>query len=190
MNLFESFAPHNIDSLFVNQNSKAKENILTVYRMPEILLGLSSQGMFNEASYNDAFDYKNADTERDRRIVERVFQKVVDNSVFPIPQVEIEPLEMKKSQEDEVVDTIEISDDKGIEDNEGVINSEVDQQTKDAQAALKGSVGGVQGVLDIQKSFSEGLTSLESAISILTIIFGFTVSEARRLLGEPEKETV
>ena len=75
-NLYESFAPHNIDSLFVNQNSKAKENILSVYRMPEILLGTSSQGMFNQASYNDAFDYKNADTERDRKIVERVFQKV------------------------------------------------------------------------------------------------------------------
>ncbi len=105
-NLYESFAPHNIDSLFVNQNGKAKENILSVYRMPEILLGTSSQGMFNQASYNDAFDYKNADTERDRKIVERVFQKVVDNSVFPIPQIEIVPLEMKTSQVDEVVETI------------------------------------------------------------------------------------
>jgi hypothetical protein len=102
MNLFESFTPQNIDALFVNQNTKAKENILTVYRMPEILLGLSSQGMFNEASYSDAFDYKNADTERNRKMIERVFQKVVDNSIFPVPEVEIVPLEMKKSQHENV----------------------------------------------------------------------------------------
>ncbi len=104
--LFESFSPNNIDSLFVNQNAKAKENILSVYRMPEVLLGTSTKGMFNQASYNDAFDYKNADTERDRKIVERVFQKVVDNSIFPIPQVEIIPLEMKNSQVDETVEVI------------------------------------------------------------------------------------
>lgn len=93
--MIEHLSPTNVDSLFVNQNEKAQNDILKVYTMPEILLGISSQGMFNEASFNDAFNYKNADTEGDRKIIERTFKKVLKNSVFDHESFEIIPLEMK-----------------------------------------------------------------------------------------------
>lgn len=61
----------------------------------------------------------------------------------------------------------------------------VDQSTKDAQSQLKGSVGGVQALLQLQASYSQQLTSYDSAIAILKFIFGFTPEEATELLGSP-----
>ena len=54
-----------------------------------------------------------------------------------------------------------------------------------AQAELKGSVGGVQGILSIQASVSQGITSIDSGAAILEIIYGIDASTARRMLGEP-----
>ena len=66
-------------------------------------------------------------------------------------------------------------------------NSNLDEQTLKAQANLKGSVGGVQALLDIQSSYGAGTTSYESAISMLDIIFGYNKEQAVKLLGNPEK---
>jgi hypothetical protein len=58
-------------------------------------------------------------------------------------------------------------------------------ETRSAQAALRGSVGGVQGILGIQAAVSAGTTSNDAALSMLTIVFGFTNEQAVQLLGEP-----
>ena len=63
----------------------------------------------------------------------------------------------------------------------------LDQKTLDAQANLKGSVGGVQALLDIQASYGAGTTTYESAIAMLDIIFGYNAEQAEKLLGNPEK---
>ena len=60
----------------------------------------------------------------------------------------------------------------------------VDDATKEAQANLRGSVGGVQGV---QQSFANGLTDYNSAITIFTEIYGFSLKVADALLGSPEQ---
>jgi hypothetical protein len=57
-------------------------------------------------------------------------------------------------------------------------------ETLKAQAALRGSVGGVQGVLSIQASVVSGATSKDSALSMLTIIYGFTPEQANQILGD------
>jgi hypothetical protein len=62
-------------------------------------------------------------------------------------------------------------------------------ETRQAQATLRGSVGGVQGVLSIQASVVAGTTTRESAMSMLTIIFGFTEEQAGHILGNPESST-
>lgn len=72
------------------------------------------------------------------------------------------------------------------------LNSEVapvDDATKEAQANLRGSVGGVQGVLGVQQSFANGLTDYNSAITIFTEIYGFSLKVADALLGSPEQIT-
>ena len=54
-----------------------------------------------------------------------------------------------------------------------------------AQAELKGSVAGVQGILSIQASVSQGITSIDSGAAILELIYGIEPTTARRMLGEP-----
>tara|TARA_R110000782_G_scaffold9540_1_gene30602 strand:- start:748 stop:2022 length:1275 start_codon:yes stop_codon:yes gene_type:complete len=64
--------------------------------------------------------------------------------------------------------------------------SALDDKTMVAQAALKGSVGGVQALLSVQASYSLGNTDFESAIAILQLLFGFTRDESVKLLGQPK----
>ncbi len=64
----------------------------------------------------------------------------------------------------------------------------VDQETKQAQAQLRGSVGGVTGILQVQESYSNGNTDYNSAITIFIEIYGFTREVADALLGSPEKQ--
>lgn len=59
-------------------------------------------------------------------------------------------------------------------------------KTMEAQADLRGSVGGVTGLLAIQTGVSQGTTSYESGVAMLTIIFGFTDEQAKQLLGKPK----
>lgn len=72
---------------------------------------------------------------------------------------------------------------------EEIIEENSDPETKAAQAALRGSVGGVQGILSIQQSVVQGVTEYESAISILTIIYGFTEQQAKDILGQPKQQS-
>jgi hypothetical protein len=65
-------------------------------------------------------------------------------------------------------------------------DSEQDQKTLEAQAELRGSVGGVQGILNLQASVSAGTTTYEAGIGILTIVYGFSEENAKTLLGEPK----
>lgn len=53
----------------------------------------------------------------------------------------------------------------------------------EAKARLKGSVGGVQGLIAIQQSVASGITSREAAIAIMDEIFGFDEATATRMLS-------
>lgn len=57
----------------------------------------------------------------------------------------------------------------------------------EAKAKLKGTVGGVQGVLQIQASVSAGITDYNAAITLLYEIYGFDEPTAKRILGTPKK---
>ena len=67
-----------------------------------------------------------------------------------------------------------------------VTEGEADQETKKAQATLRGTVGGVDGILRIQQSVSQQLTDFESAVTILMEIYGFTREVSEALLGKPQ----
>lgn len=61
-----------------------------------------------------------------------------------------------------------------------------DSRTQEQQAQLRGSVGGVQGILSIQQGVSSGSTTYDAGIAMLKIIFGFTDDQAKELLGDPK----
>jgi hypothetical protein len=178
--MVENLTPTNVDDLYLNQDKKQEENIFKSYTMPKILLGVSDQGMFNEASFNDAFNYKNADTEGDRKVIERVFNSFLPRTVFDAKQIVIVPLKMKG----DAAFSGEITEEGGQLSATG----DIPPEQLAAQANLRGSVGGVQGILEIQRSFTEGTTSKVSALSILELIYGFSNENALRLLGNPKDE--
>jgi len=72
----------NIDALHTNQIERAKYNIYAAFNQPPILSGISPQGMFNEASFADAFNYYNSATETDRKELEKELKKVLQSSIW------------------------------------------------------------------------------------------------------------
>ena len=63
----------------------------------------------------------------------------------------------------------------------------VSQEQLQAQANLRGTVGGVEGILAIQNSVVSGITEYESGVAILREIFGFSDEIARQVLGTPNR---
>lgn len=73
-----------------------------------------------------------------------------------------------------------------VDENGNPIDTPMDVEAE-AKANLKGTVGGVQGILGIQESVSKGITSYEAGIAMLEEIYGYTNEVAKRILGEPKK---
>jgi hypothetical protein len=117
---FESTELQDVDKLYTNQLAEAKDAIFEAFGQSSELNGRSNEGMFNQDSFKNAFDYYNSYTELDRKEVERVLTTVFENSIFPIDKVEIKP-KMFIINEEEVTEeeTNESQDDGGNDiDNE------------------------------------------------------------------------
>lgn len=74
-------------------------------------------------------------------------------------------------------------------DDDGGELSENERIKIDAQSKLKGTVGGVDGILSIQEGVKNGTTQYSAALEILNEIFGFTDEKSRAILGK-EKTTI
>ena len=89
-----------------------------------------------------------------------------------------EPLKLKQYSD---------MDETGLLTDDGSIPAAEDLNVQEkAQAELKGSVGGVQGILSIQASVAQGITTIDSGSAILELIYGIPPVVARRMLGEPQ----
>ena len=66
------------------------------------------------------------------------------------------------------------------------VTDSIDEKRLEAQANLKGTVGGVQGILEIQSSVSKGITDRDAAIALLREIYGFTDQQAAAIIGNPK----
>jgi len=156
---------------FTETRKSCRTNILgAANNIPE-QLAYNSSGLFSQSgeAYKQLKIFFNEQTEYERNKVEETM-KLLGFDCKIIPLIELD-------------DTTE-------ENNRGTgdPNSSADDETKKAQAALRGSVGGVQGILGIQQSVSQQLTDFESAITILMEIYGFDRQVSAALLGKPEIE--
>lgn len=92
---FTPISRNNIDALHTNQIERAKFNIYAAFRQPPILNGVASNGMFNQESFADAFDYYNASTETERKELEGELNKILQASIWSgLGQVQITPKKM------------------------------------------------------------------------------------------------
>lgn len=61
------------------------------------------------------------------------------------------------------------------------------EENRKAQAQLRGSVGGVTALIQVQQSVAAGTTTIDSAVAMVREIFGFTDEQAREIIGNPTK---
>lgn len=168
---FSPISRNNIDTLFKNQIETAKFNIYAAFRQPPILNGVATSGMFNQESFADAFNYYNSATETERKETERELSKILKYSIWAnLGEIKITPKKYSAIKEQLTPQEI---DQKSIETRET------------AQANLRGTVGGVDGILSIQTSVSNGATTRDSAIAILIEVYGFSEASANKIIGSP-----
>lgn len=70
-----------------------------------------------------------------------------------------------------------------------LIDTDTSNRTEDAQAELKGSVGGVTALTQLVQSVSQGILDLEAAVNIVVNIYGFDEPTARKMIGTPKIKT-
>jgi hypothetical protein len=89
---FNPISRNNIDGLHTNQIERAKFNIYAAFRQPPILNGVVKDGMFNQESFADAFNYYNSATETQRKIVEKELSKILKYSSWSgLGEIKIKP---------------------------------------------------------------------------------------------------
>lgn len=106
--------------------------------------------------------------------------------MFPLvdPTVELERLEEEASLQVSEISNAMLNF-TGDKDNNQPIDTPNDIEAE-AKAKLKGTVGGVEGILSIQESVANGLTDYNSAIALLFEIYGFDEKTSKRILGNPK----
>ena len=166
----------NVDKQFLVLSEQIQSKILTGGRIttPE-LLGIAIPGSLGGADFP-------SQVEAFQKFVIRPTQKKIEiilNKIFIINgldiNLEIKPYSLTANETSSIANPVE---------SETVIDIEAQ-----AKASLKGSVGGVQGILSIQQSVAAGTTDYLSALAILDLIYGISEIEARRILGSPLNNT-
>ncbi len=166
--MFEPTQMQNIDKLYPEQKKDSKENLKSLYTIPNSLIGKDTEGNFATQKMQEAFDFYNSVTEPLRQELEIELTTLFKNSIFA-NQITL-PIEIIPIQ---YISRTIVDDDE----NEAI--------RAESQARLKGTVGGVQGVLQIQTSVSQGTTQHEAGIEILKDIYGYGDEQARKILGDP-----
>ena len=151
------------DKLFQTTTGNIRRNIMGAFNnIPEILVSAGTGALFgpNSETYKEAKKFYWEQNETERFKLEKTLEKLLGFTI------DILPLD-------------------GVEDQ----NIDEDQKLrKESQAQLKGSVGGVTALLEIQKSVSEGITDINAAVEVIKEIFGIAEQTARKMLGTPKKK--
>jgi hypothetical protein len=148
-----------------------KNAIMEAFAMPKGILGvLPESGMFNQQQLEEEYNYYNSITRDYRADISEALKKIFANWHQPVMS-EFKIKELQYTRPEESVK----------EDSSGKTKSLPPEQLQ-AQAQLKGSVGGVQGILSLQASVAQGITGVDAGVAILIEIYGFREDVARRML--------
>ena len=160
------------------------------------LFGIKEDGLFTSRSQLiDSFElFQNTYVNNRQQFIERVFNELASLQGFEgrLFIKDTEPISVQFSEATvvSVMTNDEIREKVGLE----VVEKEEageDGKAKDAQAALKGSVGGVSGIITLLQNVKQGLVEAGSAIQVFTELYGFTPEMARATVsGEELPEVV
>ena len=164
------FIPINLnssDDRFVILEEQIQQNIIIAHGASPIVAGIAISGKLgssDEVIESEQVFQKNV-IDSKQKLLERPFNKI-----------------LKINGSDQQVKLVST---KSFDDVEEIIEdgTPVDVEA-DAKANLRGSVGGVTGILDIAAQVSAGVITPESGQAVLEIIFGLKTEDAERLLGK------
>ena len=172
-------------------SEEAERKIMSAHRIPSpLLIGIPSKSGFS----SNADELKTGSIlletnvlNPDRAIILEAFEDILSYNGISL-NLEFESFNPFASEDNVNISTEQDSDKGSVIDSKSIsttnVTSTTSQTELDAQAGLRGSVGGVQGILQIQKSVAEGLTSFDSAVNMLVEIYGFSRDVSVKLLGE------
>ena len=195
---FEAFPTNSHHDLFIALQKIVADQIAIGTKVPRVLVGIGEGGKLGDTQeILNAVRMMQGRTRRMREILKKVYEKVFkvpDGTIKNINPVNVIPDQVwgsltAEEQRAYIEDNfdVELIETKAIEIGQ---SADVTPEQAAAQAQLKGSVGGVQGILQIQQGFADKLTTFDSAMAILQLIYGFSGAEARRLLGQPEEDVI
>jgi hypothetical protein len=174
----DNIDPPNVNATYVNYTEESERKLLIAHSYPAILLAGSKTGFSSNAD-----EIAVATKSVFRRVINPIREIILDGLQEVFNKIDSSIILDFKDFESEELDN------NGTENVIGINEQTSEQQNASAQANLRGSVGGVQSLLEIQASYAQKLTSYESAIAMINLIFGFSEDEARKLLGNPKIET-
>ena len=190
---FEAFPTSSHAEEWITLQKLATDQIAIGTKVPRILIGIGESGKLGDTQeILNAIRVMQGRTLRMRNILKKTYEKV-----FGIPDGTIENINPVNVIPDKVWTALTLEEQRNYIDQNFDVDFVVKEEGKKkptddpaqaaAQAQLKGSVGGVTGILGIQAGVSSGTTTPESGIAVLELIYGFSEEEARALLGTPKE---
>ena len=189
---------NDFDKRFDVLNKTVQREIYAGHQVTDpALFGIKEDGIFTSRNQLvDSFElFQNTYVNNRQQFIERVFNELaalqgLANRLF-IQDTEPISVQFSESTVTSVMTEAEIREKVGLQVVQTEEDSTVDSKTKDAQAALKGSVGGVSGIITLLQNVKEGLIAENSAIAVLVELYGFTPETARATVtGEVIPENV
>lgn len=166
-----------LDKQFTTVADQITTNVIRSHRgVSPILWTVKTAGQLGGASGEYEVAYKTFEknvVQPDRKVIEKLLNRILMINGWNV-NATFKPSEPLK---DENTSTT------GNSPNASPQATDVEAQAK---ANLKGSVGGVQGILEIQASVSAGITDYTAALAILDLIYGISEVDAKRILGTPK----
>ena len=189
---------NDFDKRFDILNKTVQREIYAGHQVTDpALFGIKEDGIFTSRNQLvDSFElFQNTYVNNRQQFIERVFNELASlqglKNCLYIQDTEPISVQFSEATVTSVMTEDEIREKVGLQVVQREEETAVDSKTKDAQAALKGSVGGVSGIITLLQNVKEGLIAEASAISILTELYGFTPETARATVtGEVIPENV
>ncbi len=178
---------NDLDKRFEQLNQTVQQEIFTGHRIVDpALFGVKPEGIFaTRNQIRDSYElFQKTYVNARQKFIEEIFNGFA--SINGLPQrltiQDTEPIAQEFSEMTlvSVMSPDEIRERSGLPVNKQ--ESETDTVAKDAQAALKGTVGGVTGIITVLQNVQQGIINAQSAVELLIELYGFTRPQAESIV--------
>lgn len=151
------------DKIFEYSDKKTEDSICKAFMVPKMLVNSSDNSLFGSSGelIREAKKQLWENKEEDRNRFEEVFSMLLNEQLVIISPFPQEEQKAEKTEEQ--------------------INAE-------AQAELRGSVGGVNALTGVQANVANGLIPISAGVATIVNLYGFTGAQAQAMLGVEDNQ--